>query len=189
MKQRPYIDYFRRLSMESKLISAYERHRNRLVLWLRRMGVRTLEDAEDLAGQVWVELLGAVRSRRLSKWSDAIVYYVARHRLLDHFNIERNRARLTQLRGAELAWLLPNWNLSNVSDIDSDIPVCGPDLDDAILVCKLVASLPDDERAVVEDLYLYGRTLKESASKLSVSTSTVKRLQSTALKWMRSKVG
>jgi len=154
--------------MENRLVRAYRSLRKSLVYWLRKEGMKTIEDAEDVSMAVWAELLVHVRSRKIRYWSDSVVYHIARNRLLDYINKHRNRKRLTALwKPAELV----------ETDIDTDI-----------LIRRLVASLPSDERAVIENLYELGRTLQEVAAELNISMSTVKRLQSSALNWMRSQV-
>jgi len=96
------------------------------------------------------------------------VYHVAWHRFLDHVTGQRNRERLFQ-----------RWKTGDVLGID---------LDREILIKTLVASLVSDERGVIEKVYLQGCTLEETADELGISVSTVKRLQSRALAWMRSQI-
>jgi RNA polymerase sigma factor (sigma-70 family) len=175
LKERPYIRYIKRLCaledrrMEGRLLRAYRRLHERVVLWLSGKGPATLEDAEDVSSKAWTEILVAVRSRQYREWNDAIVYTVAWHRFLDHAIGQRNRVRLLQKYTIKVV---------DQTDIDTDI-----------LIPSLVASLPGDERAVIENVYLDGYTLAETASELKMSVSSVKRLQSRALTWMRSQVG
>jgi len=75
--------------------------------------------------------------------------------------------------------LIQNWKTADVEDTN---------IETDILIRDLVVALPVGERAVVEKVYLDGCTLAESASDLSISVSTVKRLRSRALAWMRSQV-
>jgi RNA polymerase sigma factor (sigma-70 family) len=66
--------------------------------------------------------------------------------------------------------------------------VVEPDIDTDILIRKLVGALPGDERAVIEKMYLDGCTMDEVANELNISVSSVKRLRTRALSWMRSQV-
>jgi RNA polymerase sigma factor (sigma-70 family) len=173
LKEKPYIAYIRRLCaledrrMESRLQRAHRRMYRKVVSWVRLLGC-TLEDAEDVSSQVWTELLVCVRSRRIRRWNDGIVYRLARHRFIDEMRRRRKRERLIQ-----------NWKTADVEDTN---------IETDILIRDLVVALPVGERAVVEKVYLDGCTLAESASDLSISVSTVKRLRSRALAWMRSQV-
>ena len=63
MKQKPYIVYIRRLCaledqrMYNRFVRAYQRLSKKLVLWLRRKGPVSLEDAEDVSAKAWSEIL------------------------------------------------------------------------------------------------------------------------------------
>lgn len=171
MKQKPYIVYIQRLSaledrrMYNRFVRAYQRLSKKLVLWLRRKGAVSLEDAEDVSAKAWSETLVAVRSRRLREWFDPVAYRVAWQRCLNHIVVERNRLRLNQ-------------------ELDtSDVVVEDQDTD--ILLNTLISALPDGERKVIEHV-LAGFTQMETATVLGISLSTVKRLENSAMAWMRS---
>jgi RNA polymerase sigma factor (sigma-70 family) len=196
LKEKPYIAYIQRLCaieyrrMEGRLLRAYGRLQTKLLSHLRRKGLGTLEDAEDLAGRVWTELIHGVRSRRFRTLLDGILYRIAQHRFLDYVTQQRNRERLIRSWKAQKPGLLRKRNSEGRGeiDIDNDVVIQSPDIDTDILIRNLVLALPGDERAVVETIYLDGCTLQESASQLKISVSTVKRLQSRAMAWMRSQV-
>ena len=82
--------------MYYRFVRAYKRLSKKLVLWLRRKGPVSLEDAEDVSSKAWSEIMVAVRSRRLREWFDPVVYRVAWQRCLNHIVVERNRLRLSQ---------------------------------------------------------------------------------------------
>ena len=171
MRDKPYITYIKRLSaledrrIYYRFVRAYQRLSKKLVLWLRRKGPVSLEDAEDVSAKAWSEILVAVRSRRLREWFDPIAYRVAWQRCLNHIVVERNRLRLN--RGLDT----------------SDVVV--EDQDTTIVLKTLIAALPDGERTVIEHV-LAGFTQMETATSLGISLSTVKRLEKSAMAWMRS---
>jgi len=170
--EKPYIDHIRRQiveEIESRLIRAYANVHRKVVKWIVSTGPCKLEDAEDILCGVWLELLIGVRCRQIRYWSDAIVYKVAWHRFLNYANAERRRERLNR----QLA----------VADVLSI------DVDRGILINGLLTLLSEEERAVIERLYLEGWTLEETANVLGISLSTVKRLQAGAMEWMRTKAG
>jgi RNA polymerase sigma factor (sigma-70 family) len=65
----------------------------------------------------------------------------------------------------------------------SDVVV--EDQDTEIVLKRLIAALPDGERKVIEHV-LAGFTQMETATALGISLSTVKRLEKSAMAWMRS---
>lgn len=168
MKEAPHIKHIRGLDMDRRLIHAYETLRSKLVKWLYRHFRTTWDDAEDVAARAWLELTGYVRNRVLRKWTDGLVFKIARHRMIDHLEAVRRR------REVPLSDLLPGEGLERVET--------------GIAISQLLGTIPEDERTVIECAYLDGCTLAETADLIRVSVATVKRLRSRALAGMRGKV-
>jgi RNA polymerase sigma factor (sigma-70 family) len=177
MEDKPYITYIRRLTrlqdrrMESRLSRSYQTLAKMLPQWLRKRGVGDLGEAEDVAQSVWIELLLGVRTRRISEWSDGIVFHHANFRLLDYLRQRRIRGRVVDMTSVE----------REVSDEFAD-----PDL--LITLEQLMGRLHLIERQTVQELYLNGRTITETAEEIGVSISTVKRSHRSAIETMRLQV-
>lgn len=154
--------------MEGRLSRAYKRLAEMLPRWLRKHGIRDLGEAEDVAQGVWIELLLGVRSRRIREWSDGIVFYHAKLRFLDYLRQRRVRAKAVDLSSVE----------HRVSGESAD-----PDM--LLTLGQLMGRLHPHKRQSIEELYLNGRTIRETAEETGVSISTVKRSHRSAIETMK----
>jgi RNA polymerase sigma factor (sigma-70 family) len=154
--------------MEGRLSRAYKKLAEMLPRWLRKHGIRDLCEAEDVAQGVWIELLVGVRTRRISEWSDGIVFHHANFRLLDYLRQRRIRGRVVDVTTVE----------HRVSGVSAD-----PDM--LITLEQLMGRLQPHERLSIEELYLNGRTITETAEEIGVSISTVKRSHRSAIETMK----
>ncbi len=168
------LDYLR--SLDSQAVSAvFDRYYPEVFRYIR---YRLLDDllAEDIASEVFLCLLEAVKARRgpvnnLRGW----LIGAAHHKVTDHI---RHRYRHPQ---EELADSLP--------DTKSDSPGDQARVDDAHSLHQALTELTEDQQHVLALRFGQGYSLEETADLMKKKVNAVKALQFRALNALQRKIG
>lgn len=130
--------------------------------------VASRPEAEDLTSEVFHQALASIRSFR---WQGAPfvswLYGIAAHVLSAH------RRQSASTRPVE----------------EEDLSSSGPDIERNVLLGKLVRSLPDDQRHVIERRFIDQKGIREIAHEMGRSEGAIKQLQLRALQNLRARLG
>jgi RNA polymerase sigma-19 factor, ECF subfamily len=147
-------------------ISVFLRYAGKLHSYLgRRLGVR--EDAEDLAQDVYLELLRLNPSKEIRD-PLAFLYGVASRILADHVSNLRRRAERLAPAG-EMSEMAPDFLSHSLPDFLEE------SADAQRRVEHALAALPPMQAAIVKCVNCEGMTYEEAADQLGISVHTVKK--------------
>lgn len=151
----------------ARFAELYERNFDRVYAFFAHR-VISRQEAEDLTSEVFHQALASIQN---FKWQGAPfiswLYGIAAHVLSAH------RRDSTTTRPVE----------------EEDLSDSGPDIERSVLLSKLVQSLPDDQRRVVERRFIDQRSIREIAHEMGRSEGAIKQLQLRALQNLRAQFG
>ena len=138
-------------------------------IWVYRMIVKRIgnvSDAEDLTAEVFLAALRPLRTTATVAQVRGYLYAVARSVLAAHWR---------QGTGCEIT------SIENVPEVSHEVDHA-VDVATARQVRRVLASLPDNYRRILELRFLRGCSVKESARQMGVSVANAKVLQHRALR-------
>lgn len=150
----------------SRFADLYEENFERIYAFFAHR-VASRPEAEDLTSEVFHQALASIRN---FKWQGASfvswLYGIAAHVLSAH----RRR-------------------VGNSQPLEDDLSDAGPDIERSVLLGKLVQSLPDDQRHVIQRRFADQRSIREIAQEMGRSEGAIKQLQLRALENLRARLG
>ncbi|PXX08713.1 RNA polymerase sigma-70 factor (ECF subfamily) [Mycolicibacterium moriokaense] len=138
-------------------------------IWVYRMiitRVGNVPDAEDLTAEVFLAALRLLRTNATVAQVRGYLYAVTRSVLAAHWR---------QSTGCEIT------SIENVPEVSHEVDHA-VDVATARQVRRVLASLPDNYRRILELRFLRGCSVKESARQMGVSVANAKVLQHRALR-------
>jgi RNA polymerase sigma factor (sigma-70 family) len=141
-------------------------------IWVYRMitaRIGNVPDAEDLTAEVFLAALRLLRTTATVAQVRGYLYAVTRSVLAAHWRQSR------QSTGCEITSIDDIPDLPQQADHAVDITA-------AHQVRRVLASLPDNYRRILELRFLQGRSINESATRMGVSVANAKVLQHRALR-------
>jgi RNA polymerase sigma-70 factor (ECF subfamily) len=154
----------------SRFADLYERHFDRVYAFVV-VRVRDRDAAEDVTADVFHRALAALR-RYESRGAPFSAWLI---RIAANAIVDRAKRARRELPAGD----------------DLPEPVDEPDLEEAdrlARVFRLVDALPSDQRTVILERYVEGRTIREVAVRLRRSDGAVKQLQHRALQTLRTRM-
>lgn len=149
----------------ARFAELYEQNFDRVYAFFTHR-VASRQEAEDLTSEVFHQALASLRNFR---WQGAPfiswLYGIAAHVLSAH----RRR-------------------LGNSQPLEEDLSKSGPDIERSVLLGKLVHSLPDDQRRVIQRRFIDQRSIREIAQEMGRSEGAIKQLQLRALQNLRARL-
>lgn len=150
----------------ARFAELYEQNFDRVYAFFAHR-VASRQEAEDLTSEVFHQALASIRN---FKWQGAPfvswLYGIAAHVLSAH----RRR-------------------LGHSQPLEDDLSDSGPDIERSVLLSKLVQSLADDQRHVIQRRFVDQRSIREIAQELGRSEGAIKQLQLRALENLRTRLG
>lgn len=159
----------------SRFADLYERHFERVYGFVARHA-RDREVAQDLTSEVFHSALANLsrfewRGVPFSAW----LMRIASNALADHFSCAARNQKNAQLDGTEEVDVVPfNATIQEV--------------DERALLYRLVKTLPEDQRRVIEMRFAEEKSIREIAQLIGRSEGAVKQLQFRALECLRAEL-
>lgn len=154
------------------LAALYDRH-SRVLLAIARRLLGSRAEGEDLLQDVFIEA-----------WQRARDYDPRRGSVKSWLAMRIRSRALDRLKSAAYAKMSSIARLEECEDALSAPD--GSDVTESARIGAFVASLPNDQRIVVDSVYRQGKTLTETARECGVPTGTVKSRLARALRALRS---